>query len=202
MELHYLPTWMYAPRENRRLQRFFQKEARWDVTAPGGEFHVPTLRLNLVFVLVHIYRHFFTEGVGMRQLLDYYCVLRSCNDVDERRYVMKVLHQLNMDRFTAATMWVLGICFRLDREHMLCSPNEAEGRFLLTEVMRAGNFGQYDARTHVSANESEWKQFVRRTIRNFHFLMHYPREVLWSPLWKLWHWRWRKKHLDDPSKQS
>ena len=199
IELHYIPTWMYAPRGNRRLQRFFREEARWDITASEGEFHVPALRLNLVFVLVHIYRHFFTEGVGLRQLLDYYCVLRACNDADERRYVMQVLHQLHMDRFTAATMWILGICFRLDREHMLCPPNETEGRFLLTEVMRAGNFGQYDARIQASANESEWKRFVRLTIRNFHFLWHYPSEVLWSPFWKLWHWRWRKKHL-GPSK--
>ena len=192
MELHYMPTWMYSPIKNRRLQRFFREEARWDVMAPGGGFHVPSLRLNLVFVLVHIYRHFFTEGVGMRQLLDYYCVLRSCRDAEERNQVMQVLRRLGMARFTAATMWVLGACFQLDGEHMLCSPDEPEGRFLLIEVMKAGNFGQYDARIHSSADETDWHRFLRKTQRNLHFLTRYPGEVLWSPLWKLWHWTWRK----------
>lgn len=192
MELHYMPTWMYSPLKNRRLQRFFREEARWDVMAPGGGFHVPPQRLDLVFVLVHIYRHFFTEGIGMRQLLDYYCVLRSCHDADERRQVMQVLRQLGMARFTAATMWLLGKCFCLDGEHMLCSPDEPEGRFLLIEVMKAGNFGQYDARIKSSANETEWHLFIRKTKRNFHFLIRYPSEVLWSPFWKLWHWIWRK----------
>ena len=193
MELHYTPTWMYSPWGNRHMQRFFREEARWDVMAPGGGFHVPSLRLNLVFVLVHIYRHFFTEGVGMRQLLDYHCVLRSCNDASERAYVMHVLRQLNMSRFTAAIMWVLGQCFQLDGEHMLCSPDEPEGRFLLIEVMKAGNFGQYDARIHSSENETKWHIFIRRTQRNLHFLTRYPSEVLWSPLWKIWHWLWRLK---------
>lgn len=193
MELHYTPTWMYSPIRNRRLQRFFHDEARWDVMASDGDFHIPPQRIDLVFVLVHIYRHFFTEGVGLRQLLDYYCVLRACNDADERQRVMKVLRVLHMARFTAATMWVLGACFQLDGEHMLCSPDEFEGRFLLVEVMKAGNFGQYDSRIHSTANETEWHVFVRKTQRNFHFLTRYPSEVLWSPFWKLWHWVWRKK---------
>jgi len=194
MELHYMPTWMYSPIKNRRLQRFFQDEARWDVLAPGGGFHVPSQRLDMVFVLVHIYRHFFTEGVGMRQLLDYYCVLRSCSDAEERNQVMQILRRLGMARFTAATMWVLGACFQLDGEHMLCSPDEPEGRFLLIEVMKAGNFGQYDARIHSSADETDWHRFLRKTQRNLHFLTRYPGEVLWSPLWKLWHWAWRKSN--------
>lgn len=192
VELHFTPSWMYSPQKNRRMQRFFREEARWDVEAPGGGFHVPSQRLNMVFVLAHIYRHFFTEGVGLRQVLDYYCVLVSCNDADERRYVMHVLEQLGMRRFTAAIMWVLAKCFRLDESHMLCPPDAKEGRFLLIEIMMAGNFGQYDARSKASADESEWHKYVRKTRRNLHFLTHYPSEVLWSPLWKLWHWTWRK----------
>ena len=193
MELHYMPTWMYSPFADRRLQRFFREEARWDETVPGGGFHVPSERLNLVFVLLHIYRHFFTEGVGLRQLLDYFFVLRNCSDASERQHVMSVLKSLGVARFTAAVMWVLAMCFRLEEEYMLCPPDEVEGRFLLIEVMKAGNFGQYDSRNHSSANEKEWQMFLRKTRRNFHFLTRYPSEVLWSPFWKLWHWAWRKR---------
>ncbi len=192
MELHYTPTWMYSPFGNRRLQRFLQQEARWDVEVKGGGFHVPSERLNLVFVLLHIYRHFFTEGVGLRQLLDYVFVLRACHSAEERQYVMAVLKKLGMKRFTGATMWVLGKCFKLEGEYMLCPPDEAEGRFLLIEVMKAGNFGQYDKRIQHQENESEWHTFMRKSQRNFHFLTRYPSEVLWGPLWKLWHWGWRK----------
>ena len=145
-----MPTWMYSPFADRRLQRFFREEARWDETVPGGGFHVPSERLNLVFVLLHIYRHFFTEGVGLRQLLDYFFVLRNCSDASERQHVMSVLKSLGVARFTAAVMWVLAMCFRLEEEYMLCPPDEVEGRFLLIEVMKAGNFGQYDS--YVEAN--------------------------------------------------
>ena len=76
----------------------------------------------------------------------------------------------------------------------LLPPDEKEGRFLLNEIMQAGNFGHYDKRIKRVANESALHVFLRRTIRNLRFIRSYPSEVLWTPLFKIWHFTWRKYH--------
>lgn len=42
-----------------------------------GEITVPTLSFNVIYILSHLYRHVFTEGIGLRQLLDYYFVIEK-----------------------------------------------------------------------------------------------------------------------------
>ena len=55
----------------------------------GGErIACPTRDFNAVFLLIHIYRHFFDEGIGLRQLMDYYyCIIRD----GDNRYVVNLL---------------------------------------------------------------------------------------------------------------
>lgn len=36
---------------------------------------IPTVEFNIIFQLTHIYSHLMNEGIGLRQLLDYYYVL-------------------------------------------------------------------------------------------------------------------------------
>ena len=147
----------------------------------------PTLAFNRVYILVHIYRHLFHEGIGLRQLLDYYFVLHQGFTEEERTETMRTLRSLRMQRFTAAVMWVLQEVFAMDERYLLTDPNEEEGRFLLSEIMLAGNFGHYDVRIKRSAKVTEWGLFCRRVGRNLRFLRSYPSEVLWSPFFKLWH---------------
>ena len=147
----------------------------------------PTLAFNRVYILVHIYRHLFHEGIGLRQLLDYYFVLHQGFTEEERTETMRTLCSLRMQRFTAAVMWVLQEVFAMDDRYLLTDPNEEEGRFLLSEIMLAGNFGHYDERIKRSAKVTEWGLFCRRLGRNLRFLRSYPSEVLWSPFFKLWH---------------
>ena len=147
----------------------------------------PTLAFNRVYILVHIYRHLFHEGIGLRQLLDYYFVLHQGFTEEERTETMRTLRSLRMQRFTEAVMWVLQEVFAMDDRYLLTDPNEEEGRFLLSEIMLAGNFGHYDVRIKRSAKVTEWGLFCRRVGRNLRFLRSYPSEVLWSPFFKLWH---------------
>ena len=147
----------------------------------------PTLAFNRVYILVHIYRHLFHEGIGLRQLLDYYFVLHQGFTEEERTETMRTLRSLRMQGFTAAVMWVLQEVFAMDDRYLLTDPNEEEGRFLLSEIMLAGNFGHYDVRIKRSAKVTEWGLFCRRVGRNLRFLRSYPSEVLWSPFFKLWH---------------
>ena len=64
---------------------------------------------------------------------------------------------------------------------------------LLEEIMRGGNFGHYDDRMLRIDKNKKFKRGFVQLKRNLRFVSYYPSEVLWSPLWKLWHWSWRKK---------
>ena len=156
------------------------------------ELPVPSLAFNRVYILVHIYRHLFAEGIGLRQLLDYYFVLCQGFTEEEREETMRVLRSLKMERFASAVMWVLQAVYGMDDRYLLVAPDEREGGFLLDEIMLAGNFGQYDERLQHEQGESALHWGWRKVVRNFRFVRSYPSEVLWSPFFKLWHYFWRK----------
>lgn len=161
--------------------------------ANGQLLPVPSLAFNRVYILVHIYRHLFAEGIGLRQLLDYYFVLCQGFTEEEREETMRVLRSLKMTRFARAVMWVLQAVYGMEDRYLLVAPDEREGRFLLDEIMLAGNFGQYDERLQHEQGESALHWGWRKVMRNFRFVSSYPSEVLWSPLFKLWHFFWRKR---------
>ena len=214
IEVHFTPSWMNSPVTNRRLQRFFMGD-RLEVKGDGlevidhlegntthytlnakqayTELPVPNLAFNRVYILVHIYRHLFAEGIGLRQLLDYYFVLCQGFTEEEREETMRVLRSLKMERFARAVMWVLQAVYGMEERFLLVAPDEREGRFLLDEIMLAGNFGQYDERLQHEQGESALHWGWRKVMRNFRFVSSYPSEVLWSPLLKLWHLFWRKR---------
>lgn len=196
IEVHFTPSWMNSYFTNKKLQKLFnnQREELFSKDyAHTSEIPAPTLDFDRVYILIHIYRHLFHEGIGLRQLLDYYFVLRQGFTSDERESSMQILRSLKMGRFASATMWVLQEVFGLEEEYLLTTPNEKEGRFLLEEIMIAGNFGHYDKRIIRSADESNLSHGLRKVKHNFRFFSNYPSEVLWSPLFKLWHFVWRKK---------
>ena len=81
----------------------------------------------------------------------------------------------------------------MKEQFMLCPVNKKHGTFLLSEILVAGNFGQYDNRTkHIEIKKRFRRGFVQLN-KNLRFVTYYPSEVLWSPFWKLWHWGWRKR---------
>ena len=203
IELHFTPSWMNNYFVNRKVQKLFRHwwrpsmEHLVDLPVTEGSVAVPTPEMNRVYVLLHIYRHLFDEGIGLRQLLDYFYVLRSPCTPDERARTVAILRRLGMLRFARAVMYVEQVVFGLENEHLLLPPSERYGRRLLSEVMRAGNFGQFDERIHRKRNERPIQKFWRKVSRNVTFLTDYPGEVLWSPLFKIWHyfWRMRKGYL-------
>jgi hypothetical protein len=147
-----------------------------------------------VYILVHIYRHLFEEAIGLRQLLDYYFVLQQGFTEVEHEETLRTLRSLGMMRFTRAVMWVLQEVFGMPDRYLLTSPDAKEGRFLLDEIMLAGNFGKHDERMQRAAGEGTFRWGLRKVLRNFRFVRSYPSEVLWSPIFKVWHLFWRIRH--------
>lgn len=200
VEVHFRASWLNNPVANRRLQRwcdawcsrYFSSGA--DDCGDVSGFPVPPLGFDAVYQLVHVYRHLFNEGIGLRQLLDYYFVLRSFSSNED---VMRTLEHIGVDKFAGAVMYVLQKVFAMSSEYLLCTPDAKRGEFLLNEIMLAGNFGKYDERNLIAVDEGYLKRFVRRQKRFLRFLSQYPSEVIWGPyfsvkqrMWRMWHgWR-------------
>ena len=94
-----------------------------------------------------------------------------------------------MERFCQALMYVLQEVFGLQADRMICLPDAQEGQFLLSEILQAGNFGHADERNHLKF--SKWGNFWQKTFRNWRFVSHYHREVLWNPWYRLAQFAWR-----------
>lgn len=193
VEVHFRPSYFFNPFANRRLQKWIQKKKSVQMTSfdDAVGFCYPTISFNLVFSLIHIYRHVFSEGIGLRQLMDYYYILKHSTEA-ERKEAFDTLCSLGLKRFVATVMHVMRRVFNIDTSLLLCQPNQNEGDYLLAEILRGGNFGRYDDRNKNLPSENRMKRGVENVKRNLRFLKHYPSEVMWSPAFKFWHWCWRK----------
>lgn len=191
VEVHSVPSYSRCPWHNSRMRRWFRRmsaeQYSHTVCLPGeaGYIPVPTTAFNRVYLLSHIYRHLFSEGIGLRQLADYYLVLRqgiSAEDADKERCLLR---RFGLMKFAGAAMWVMQYVFGLDSKCMIASPDESEGRFLLEEIMIAGNFGMHDTRLGQAANEGKLRRNLRMTVRNMRFIRHYPLEALCEPVFRM-----------------
>ena len=218
IEVHFTPSYMFFPIHNRRMQKWFRKvmdlQCSNVVTLPDGygEITVPTTSFNVIYILSHLYRHIFTEGIGLRQLLDYYYVLvkwhTDLTNLTDSNKSLPQMTQINTDldalrhelkylglwKFAQAVMYVLHEVFGLSEDRMIAPMDEREGRFLLDEIMRGGNFGQYDDRMGSKVGESKIHRYFRMNLRNLRFVKHYPTEALSEPLFRTWFALWKKIH--------
>jgi len=83
VELHFFPCSMNNPLYHARLQKWFKRNADLQcsnvVSLPDGigEIAIPMTAFNVVYQLTHLYHHFFDEGIGMRQIIDYFLVVND-----------------------------------------------------------------------------------------------------------------------------
>lgn len=189
VELHHRPTLMRNLYDDRKLEKWYESfhESDFIYLAKKG-FAVPPPSFNRIFLLTHIYRHFLFEGVGLRQVMDlYFVLLNSGCDSNE----ISLLREFRLIRFAKAMMWVLHKQFGLRKDKLMaCGIDEKEGRFLLNEIMQTGNFGHSDKRYQYR----KWFKLRHHIAHGSHLLIHYPSEVIWTPIWLAYHkvWKWGK----------
>lgn len=195
LEIHTTPSWMYSYPRDRKLQKMFRTwvDSCKEIELPdAGRVCVPSDEMNRVYLLVHIYRHVFSEGIGLRQMTDYAMLLnRGCSD-DDKAVFAGYMKELNMYGFAGAVMYVIKKVFGLKDECLLVEPDTEKGEKLLSSIMEGGNFGMYDSSIDRTIKSDSAMSFLTRNARNFRLLKEYPEEVLWSPIFKIWHWVWRK----------
>ncbi len=205
VEIHFRPSFLNAPWRDRAFQRLF-RSAVFETAEVDGMGTVRKLRADydVVFQMNHIYRHLLDEGVGMRQVLDFYVLLREYNRVValneglmSREVLLEQIGACGMRRFASALMYVLQEMFGMEEGKLLCRPSHKHGTFLLDEMMAAGNFGHYDERMKVLEVKKgrlsyQLQRAQRRFSRNLRFLTSYPEEVICEPVARAWHFAWRK----------
>lgn len=152
-------------------------------------------RFNVIFQLSHILNHLLHEGVGLRQLIDYYYLLRSheCKE-DEKAWLNKKLKDCSLWHISGAVSWMLAVELGLPKTSLVTPPNERYGKQLMREMIASGNFGKYDDRLLSGVSHSKLVANLRRLVRDARMMVYYPSECIWEPWFRLWHWMWRKRH--------
>ena len=192
VELHYRPSSLRNLIANRRFQRWAEVyDANSYCTINGVT--TPSIDFNRVYLLLHWYRHVIGAGIGLRQLMDYYFCLKSEKmDEGKRRELHGMLRSLGLYKFASAVMYVMKGVFNLEDCYLICEPNEKEGKYFLSQTMVGGNFGRHD--TRVKAGSSWLKQNFRRVFMNLRYALHYPGDLLWAPIWRVYITYWKATH--------
>ena len=279
VEVHYRPSFLLCFWHNRKLQKYYErvKEEQFShrvMLGEQGEIAIPTAEFNLIFQLTHIFSHLMNEGIGLRQLVDYYFVLcdfykvyqnfskthpssltlkggstafpkplspQGTGDVTAppRRseplrskvggpskvspdcagwdrlsiegdnsagsttavtssastaldVVQKELKELGLWMFAGGIMYIMQEVFGMPASRLIVPPNEKYGRFVLNEVLEAGNFGKHDARNRFG--RSQLGHNLQRVYRDIRLVRYFPGEALCEPLFRIWHFFWRMKN--------
>lgn len=194
VEVHYRPSFMFNPVYNSRLQRWFRNMAEEEclmaeLPEDAGSIRIPTREFNIVFQLSHIYRHLLHEGIGLRQMIDYYYVLKSITNRTDDTNSVDLLHYLGLTKIAGAMMWVLHEILGLEEEYLIAPMDEKRGKVLLNEILRGGNFGHYDTANRQAT--TPFKKNIQRLKRDFRMVCYFPSECLWEPAFRVYHYFWR-----------
>ena len=203
VEVHYRPSFLFCFRHDSRLQKYYERVEKEQfshkVKLEGyGELAVPTAEFNIIFQLTHIFTHLMNEGIGLRQLLDYYYVVSMFNvDCVMFNSLQRELKHLGLWKFAGAVMYIMKEVFGMPESKLIVAPNEKYGQFVLNEIIEAGNFGTYDKRNRFG--HSKLGHNIQRIYRDIRLMRYFPAEALSEPIFRVWHYFWRKCLTTSPS---
>lgn len=196
-EVHFFPMFLNNPLYNRRFQNWLrtvgEEQCNNWAELPQGRFCRPTAAFNAVYQLAHIRHHFFDEGVGLRQLMDYYYLLKSGITSSQRDEIRRLLGRFGLSAFASAVMYAMGKVFGLDTRYMLAEPDAKVGEMVVEEILITGNFGKKDERYGDLKKTSRLRRLASLLQKNLHFCRHFPGEVFFAftfrltqPVWRWW----------------
>ncbi len=195
VEIHYRIEVLLNLWKNRKLQKWFkdhEEGLNLDHNVNHNDITTPSVEFNRFYILLHIYRHFLYEGIGFRQIIDYYFVLKTSSNVNisnQTDNLILTLQNFGMMKFARGLMWVMNEPLGMPDAWMICESDEKEGRYLLNQIMASGNFGHYDERLKVGQGKIGAIEAILK--HNWHLLWHYPSDVIWAPIWIVWHKLWK-----------
>lgn len=153
------------------------------------EVLTPPDAFNVSYLLIHILKHFLSEGIGIRQLCDWACLLYHLPDEEERMRAGRLLKALNLEKTARIFGYIL-------KEHMglpvSCLPvpvlpqDDAIAQWLLNDIWTGGNFGKHDVVQRRRLMRHYWTRkletFFRVLKRCRELGSISPSEARWYPL--------------------
>ncbi len=186
VELHYRMESFFNPFKNKRFQHFILQNEE-QIFCHEGNLVTPSLTMYLFYALLHIYNHILSSRIGIKQVIDYYFLLKAANGQFGRfaqgESLIDVLRGYKMMRFAAGMMWILQEVAGLEREYMLCDPCEKEGRFLLDRIIMP-DAEEKISDSHKKVKDTNVLSFLLK--RSVQVLCHYPSDAIWIPMWFFW----------------
>ena len=213
VEVHFWPSRFYSQRQTRELWDYFSEVAPAEfnnkVTSPDGKysFFVPTNEFNTFFQLNHVFRHFINTGIGLRQIVDYYYLLRKRRDegatAEDDKRLVELFDRFNLHGFARAMMYVQTEVLGLEKKYLFTEPSQKKGKFMLDEILFAGNFGKYEKRLHEKLDgvQGHLKRFIVLESFRLRLFRYFPWHAMWTPYRDIKEFVYRKKkdhdHDDD-----
>ena len=73
--------------------------------------------------------------------------ITSVGEARKSEYLCKaVLKRLGLKEIAGALCWILVEKFGMEERYCVAEPDSVRGRFVLSEILAGGNFGQFDKR--------------------------------------------------------
>lgn len=197
VELHWKVGYMSNLFMNRKLHQWVKAHENelfaGSAKLKSGNVTVPSSEFNAFYILLHAYNHVQSEGLGLRQLMDYYFVLRARNNTNPNANInlVALFKQFGMSKFASGVMWIMKDVFGLPKQLLICEANEKEGMFLLNEVMMSGNFGHHDERIK-KIGKGKMVSVMNEIQHSLIIASHYPSIVFWRPIWIVYHFLWKR----------
>lgn len=188
VEVHYIPRYLHTPWHNKRLQRFFREHAdeqfehRIRLEGANGTCCIPTMIFNIVQQMSHMMSHSMGEGIGLRQFVDYYYILKSYSGNND---FSSLFNQMGMLNFARGVMWIEKMLLGLENRYLIVEPSEKVGNHLKKIVEEGGNFGH-----HNQINKLRHKSIIGRAIggvrQSLGALKMFPSETAWKLIGKIY----------------
>lgn len=197
VEIHYFPRYSNVPQYNRRLQTWFKDQSdiqfsnRVKLSSECAEYVcVPTAQFNVVQQMSHIMGHFFVEGIGLRQFIDYYYVLHKLYEEKCSDNFVELFKYLGLLKFARGVMWIEKEVLGLKDKYLLATPDERLGKIILKEIEEGGNFGQHDQR-YIARNKGALMRGLVDSYRLLKLAYYFPEDALWKILRKVENQKWK-----------
>ncbi len=189
VEVHYRPAYLSNWWKDKKLQEITKNVAKRQFEKAeltgDGEFASLTDDYNALFLLLHMFGHCFSSFNNLKQLIDYYYLLKRELPIEEKEWVRKQFEQLGVEKYAAGIMWIEHKMLGLDKYYLIGEPDEKVGRMLLNDVIKYGLREKHDKSVFL----------FYRLKNNFHLFRAFPADVIFDPLYIVWHqwWKWKMK---------
>lgn len=179
VEAHYYPSFCYNKWHNYRLQKYFRdsSDSQFKNVNING-YAVPTVSFNIVYQLSHMMRHFFTQGIGLRHVIDFYYLLQQEMTEGDKCEAVFIMKKTGMYKFFCAIMWIETVVLGLTRNNDMVPLNHKAGKLVLEEMIKGGNFGKL----HTYPNHGVLSVYANQFFYRLRYVVEFPSETLSRPI--------------------